>query len=56
MGLGVGLGNRCVQSVVVKVLYYSHPVAILLSSLVRPERIGRDARILLDSTFFFQCN
>lgn len=53
MGLGEGLDNRCVQSVVVKVLYYSHPVAILLNSSVRPECIVRDARILLDSTSFF---
>lgn len=54
MGLGEGLDNRCVQSVVVNVLYYSHPVAILLNSLARIECIVRDARILLDLTFF-QC-
>lgn len=53
MGLGEGLDNRCVQSVVVNVLYYSHPVAILLNSLARTECIVRDARILLDLTFFF---
>lgn len=52
MGLGEGLDNRCVQSVVVNVLYYSHPVAILLNSLARTECIVRDARILLDLTFF----
>lgn len=52
MGLGEGLDNRCVQSVVVNVLYYSHPVVILLNSLARTECI-RDARILLDLTFFF---
>lgn len=51
-GVGEGLDNRCVQSVVVNVLYYSHPVAILINSLARTDCIFRDKRILLDLTFF----
>lgn len=46
-GFGEGLDNRCVQSVVVNVLYYSHPVAILINSLARTDCIFRDTRILL---------
>lgn len=55
-GFGEGLDNRCVQSVVVNVLYYSHPVAILINSLARTDCIFRDTKILLDLIFFFSVN